>query len=124
MPPEERLQRDCFEWVFRHEALHLSLRWLFHVPNGGARSKGEAGKLKGMGTRKGVVDVLQPFPGPGAPGLAIELKAPGQPLTPDQVKFLAEANQAGWVNGVCFTLKEFQRLVRRYLAIPDHVRMD
>jgi hypothetical protein len=120
---EEMLHCECFDWVFRHESAYPVLRWVFHSPNGGARNKAEGGKLKAMGARKGVVDVISPFPGPGGSGLALELKAPGKKPTPDQAEFLAKAAEHDWVHGVCYSLEEFQRLVRQYMGVPPSVRM-
>lgn len=120
---EEMLHRACFEWVFRQEHAHPALRWVFHTPSGGARSKGEGGKLKAMGARKGVVDVISPFPAAGGPGLAIEIKAPKAKATPEQKEFLERAASCGWVHGVCYGLEEFQALVRQYLGVSPDVRM-
>ena len=47
---------------------------LFHVPNGGRRSKGEAVRFKAQGVRPGVLDYFLPVARGGHHGLAIELK--------------------------------------------------
>lgn len=120
---EEIIHRACFEWIFRHEHAYPALRWVFHTPSGGARSAGEAGKMKGMGARKGVVDVISPFPALGGPGLAIEIKAPKKKPTLEQQDFLDRAASCGWVHGVCFCLEDFQSLVRQYLGVGPNVRM-
>lgn len=131
--PEEDLHRDCFAWIFRHEASHPGLRWMLHAANGGARSAGEAGKLKAMGVRKGVVDIINPFPQPqGGLGFAVELKAPTEKpskvsvmakLTDEQSAFLEVASKAGWICGVCTTLPGFVRLARQYLGVPTTLEM-
>ena len=43
-----------------HEARWPALRWLFAVPNGGARNKVAGAKLKAEGVRRGVPDYLWP----------------------------------------------------------------
>ncbi|PNG49136.1 hypothetical protein WDL1P2_00467 (plasmid) [Variovorax sp. WDL1] len=75
-PTEEQIHRACANWVFAHEGTYPFLRWLMHVPNGGLRKRGEAGKMRAMGVRKGVVDWIHPFPSPTGryTGLAIEVK--------------------------------------------------
>lgn len=70
--PEEALQRALVAQL----RARLPRPWLvFHVPNGGGRSKAEAGILKAMGVLAGMPDLL--LIGPSKPNvLAIELKAP------------------------------------------------
>lgn len=114
---EEDLQISCFQWIFAHEHRYPCLKTTFHTPNGGRRSKGEAGRFKAMGVRKGVVDILNPFPSGFAPGFACELKAPNEDLTSEQISFLAVANENGYVNGVCYSFDEFLTLIHRYLGI-------
>lgn len=120
--PEEDLHMAVFEWIFLHETKYPALQFLMHSPNGGGRSKAEAGKFKAMGVRKGVPDIIGPFPQPGGRGFACELKAPGDgktragKLTPEQAAYLAHAESQGWVTGVCFTLDQFIALVSIFLG--------
>lgn len=114
---EEDLHREVFAWIFLHEKRYPILKYTMHVPNGGARSKGEAGKLKAMGVRKGVSDIINPFAQPGGKGFACELKAPGGVATPEQKDFLREASEHDWVRGVCYTLDEFVALIHVYLGV-------
>ncbi len=60
-----------------------------HVPNGGLRSRGEAGKMRAMGVRKGVVDWILPFPSPAGryTGLAIEVKSHRGTVSDEQQDF-------------------------------------
>lgn len=114
--PEEDLQRVTKEWVDLHVARYPALVWMMHCPSGGKRPKGEAGKLKAMGAKRGVSDWICPFPSQAAAGLAIELKAPKGKTTPEQEAFLSHAAQHGWVCAVCYSLDEFIVTVMRYLA--------
>ena len=114
---EEELQISCFKWILAHEHKYPCLKTTFHTPNGGRRSKGEAGRFKAMGVRKGVVDILNPFSSGFAPGFACELKAPNEDLTSEQIAFLKVANANGYVNGVCYSFDEFLSLIQRYLGI-------
>lgn len=50
------------------------LNRLFHIPNGGSRHKAEAAKLKGMGVKAGVPDLLLPVKRGIYSGLFVELK--------------------------------------------------
>ncbi len=40
---------------------HTLACWLAHIPNGGARSKAEAGILKAMGVKAGMPDLVLPI---------------------------------------------------------------
>jgi hypothetical protein len=115
---EETLHRACAEWVFNSQARHPILQYLMHVPNGGKRSRGEAGKLKAMGVRKGVPDFVLPFPSERFTGLAVELKAGDGRLTDEQQKWLRFAAQNGYRTAVCFSLTEFIAVIQDFLA-PD-----
>lgn len=95
--PEESLQRA----LVAHLRARLPAPWLvLHVPNGGGRSKAEAGILKAMGVLAGVPDLLVigcgrtardrngvQWPAPRV--IALELKAPPKMLKsgkPSQAK--------------------------------------
>ena len=83
---EERLQRA----LVQHLRLRLPTPWLvFHVPNGGARSKAEAGIFKAMGVLAGVPDLFLIGPRVAFVGeqavtlpfiVPIEIKAPAKTL--------------------------------------------
>lgn len=81
--PEEQLHRACVAYL----RAALPKPWIvWHTPNGGGRSKAEAGILKAMGTLAGMPDLF--VMGPGgfmSPGtvprlIAIEFKAPPKRL--------------------------------------------
>lgn len=124
--PEEDLHRACVEWADFNQARISRLKWLIHIPNGGKRSKGEAGKMKALGVKKGVIDLMLPRPSPLRrwQGLAIELKSTTGELTPDQEAWLAAHQEDGWLTGVARTLENFIALVEAYasdasIADPD-----
>lgn len=53
---EDQLQAKCFQWYWNN---YPNLRrTLFAVPNGGARNKFEAARMKGTGTVAGVSDLI------------------------------------------------------------------
>jgi hypothetical protein len=72
--PEESLHRAAVQWL---TATLPAPWWFAHVPNGGARSKAEAGILKAMGVQAGMPDLL--LFGPSRV-IAVELKAPPRRL--------------------------------------------
>lgn len=113
---EEALQRACFVWLDMASGTHEILRYAFHPANGGKRSKGEAGKLKAMGVKKGVPDILLPLPWRGYSGLAVELKSQKGVLTPEQVDWLEQAGKGGYLTAVCRDLECFIAAVKTFLA--------
>lgn len=114
--PEEDLQRACFDWLGLIAPKNPILRWAFHYPAGGKRPKGEAGKLKAMGTKPGVPDVMLPRPWLGWQGLAIELKSATGTVSDDQWDWLHALEADGYLTAVCRTLEEFQAVVMRFLV--------
>ena len=117
-PSEEQIHRACADWVFALELRYPILRWFMHVPNGGHRSVGEAGKMKAMGVRKGVVDWIHPLPSPSGfyKGLAIELKSHDGELSQDQEDFLHDVGEAGWLTAVCRSSEHFIEVVETWLS--------
>lgn len=81
----KRPEQDLQMAVARFLKLALpDLVW-FAIPNGGYRTKAEAGIMKATGTRKGVPDLAFILP-TGSVGF-IELKAAKGRLSPDQIAF-------------------------------------
>lgn len=116
-PTEDQIHRACADWVFAHEGIYPFLRWLMHVPNGGLRSRGEAGKMRAMGVRKGVVDWILPFPNPTGQytGLAIEVKSHRGTVSDEQRDFLDDSAAAGWLTAVVRSSDEFVRVVEQWI---------
>jgi hypothetical protein len=118
---EEDLQRLCVEWTELHTPKHSILNYLMHVPNGGARSKGEAGKLKAMGTKAGVPDFMLPRSRGTWTGLAIELKSSSGRLSYAQIVWLRGLEAEGYLVSVCRSLDAFESVVLAFLnglAVP------
>jgi len=53
---EDQLQQKCVFWFWNQYPTLRGL--LFHVPNGGKRSKIEGARFKKMGVHKGVADLI------------------------------------------------------------------
>lgn len=113
---EDDLQISCFKWIELMRPAHPILEWIIHVPNGGKRPRGAAGKLKAMGVKPGVLDVLLPLPFNGWSGLAIEMKVGSNKTTEQQDDWLQVFEASGYYTAVCYTLEEFMAHVGRFLA--------
>jgi hypothetical protein len=112
---EDALQMSCFEWVDAMRPQHPILEWLVHIPNGGKRPRGVAGKLKAMGVKKGVLDVVLFLPYNGWSGLAIEMKVGKNVTTDDQDDWIEVLDAANYYTAVCYTLEEFITHMMRFL---------
>jgi hypothetical protein len=115
--PEEALQRRVVNFLRYVSPLAL---W-FHVPNGGGRSKAEAGIMKAMGARAGVPDLI--FLLPSEPWrAAIELKTDTGKLSAAQRAWRADSDALGVPFAVARSVLEVDTLLRgwgvEYLREP------
>ena len=113
--PEEDLHRACIEWIELSSARYPILRWMLHVPNGGKRPRGEAGKLKALGTKSGYPDLTLPRPNQNWRGLAIELKSSVGTVSAYQQEWLDAFAEDGWLVAVCRSLDEFMQTTLLFL---------
>lgn len=110
--PEEQLQRQVVEFL-RFAAPDLIF---FHPSNeAGSRRVGEMGRLKALGLRAGVSDLIFCLPD-GCFG-AIELKAPGGKATPDQNAFLRGVAAASDRAAVCCDVEGVETVLK-YWGVP------
>ena len=119
---EHKQQCAFFEWVRFMEKQHPPLRWMYAIPNGGARNKIVGAKIKREGGRKGVWDIHLPYPlssdsGAFKAGLYIEFKWGKNRLTSDQKDFRAALEPLGYVFRVVYSADEGIKVVREYLSI-------
>lgn len=113
---EEDTQILCMEWVSLHQRAHPALRWLNHTPNGGKRTRAEAGRLKAMGVRSGFPDLTLHKRSGIWMGLAIEMKTEVGMPSSDQIEWLRHFHSEGYITAICRSLDEFIEVVRIYLA--------
>jgi len=122
---EEEIHQGVIQWADQHSAVLPELNLLFHSPNGGSRHVAEATKLKRMGTRQGVPDLLLPAPvnrvtDDGVElvayfGLALELKSADGRLRPKQKWWLKRFRENGWAVGVAYSFSEAITILTDYL---------
>lgn len=115
---ESHLQRQCVAW-FRLQYPKLA-RLLFAVPNGGGRSKVEAGIMKAEGVTAGVSDLILLVPRGGHGALCIEMKTDsrGSRQSEAQKEWQKDVESQGYMYVVVRTLDEFMKVVRHYLSLP------
>jgi hypothetical protein len=78
-----------------------AVRRTYAIPNGGGRSKREAGRLKAEGVRTGVSDFFTSFPVPGAAGLYVEMKSLTGYPSRDQREWISESIELGYDAACC-----------------------
>ena len=112
---EEMMQTVLVNWFERTYPEHSP--WMHHSPNGGARDGRTGQKMKLLGARRGVPDLML-FVGMGEyVGLALELKAKGGRLSSDQARWLQHLKLQGWHTEVPYTLEQAQDCVNGYLGM-------
>lgn len=123
---EHNLQSACVQWF---NLQHRELRGLlFAVPNGGARSKATAGRLKSEGVVPGVADLILLVPkvvfsdGENGriidvtPALCIEMKTDKGRQSTEQKAWQAIVEAQGYKYAVCRSFDDFTRTVNEYLG--------
>lgn len=88
---------------------------VYHVPNGGMRSKREAALFKRMGVSAGVPDLCVPVARGGCHGLYIELKARNGRLSEAQRKWLDALRGEGYCAFCCVGRESAIELVDAYM---------
>jgi hypothetical protein len=94
---EDQIQRAVVEWI----RFTCPTALVFHVPNGGGRTRAEAGRFKAIGVLAGVPDLIVMWPGVCA---GLELKTPANRPTAEQAEIgrrMAEMGHLwGWASSV------------------------
>jgi hypothetical protein len=101
---EAREQRQLVAWL-RNRDIHF-----WHTPNelvgwGGKGAKHGA-QQRAMGVEKGVPDIVITTPVAGYRGVAVELKRPGESVTPDQEKWIKRLEEDGHAVLVAYSAQE------------------
>jgi hypothetical protein len=75
--------------------------------------------MKAEGVKRGVPDIIVPFPQPGYTSLAIEMKFHPKKQSPEQKQYQAILEQAGWLYVLAYSCKEAILAVGQYIGIPE-----
>ena len=114
-PLEDEMQAQVIAWADAQE--HPALKWLMHVPNGGARDPATAGRLKAAGVRRGVPDLWLPWWDGLHCGVVIEIKRRPNKPTPEQLEWIEHLRQNRWRCEVCYSAQSAIDTIRQYLDI-------
>ena len=96
---------------------HPDLFLLYAIPNGGARSKRTAGRMKAQGVMASVPDLCLPVACGPFHALYVELKRPGSYGTPAQRDMAARLTRAGNAVFECQGVEEAMQVILGYLAL-------
>lgn len=108
------------QWAAYAQGAHPELRLLHHIPNGGRRTKAEAGILLAMGVKAGVPDLCLPVARGGCHGLYIELKrAEAGRASAAQEEWIMELRRQGYAAEVCHGWEAARETILQYLAKGD-----
>ena len=122
-------QTALFAWAALNVKRWPELRWLHHIPNGGARGTARTaqirgGQLKAQGVKAGVSDISLPVKRGQWSGLYIELKKPDlRPkregskggVSDEQASFGAFVQAQGFGFYVCYSWDEAAKAIAQYL---------
>lgn len=115
---EHTEQKYLIEWARLNARRLPALARLYAIPNGGGRSKAQAGMLKAEGVRKGVFDLCLPVARGGWHGLYIEMKAIGGRVSLEQRSELTLLAHDGYLGMVAFGMRSAIEIIEWYLAKP------
>lgn len=118
VPTESEEQQALFQWVALQRGAFPELSLLYHVPNGGRRSRAEAGRFKAEGVKAGVPDICLPVARGGFHGLYVELKRREKSKTSeDQKDWIKRLSAQGYFAVVCKGWDEAAQAIMLYLKL-------
>jgi hypothetical protein len=118
IPTESEEQITLFQWATLQAKKYPELSLMFHIANGGSRSKAEAGRFKAEGVKAGVPDICLPVARGNFHGLFIELKRQKNSHTSDyQKNWIQSLSEQGYLAVVCKGWFEASETIVRYLDL-------
>lgn len=115
IPTEDEEQSNLILWT-QTQKKYPELRLLFHIPNGGKRSKSEAARFQAMGVKPGVPDLFLPVARGGYHGLFIEMKRQkGGRVSDHQRKWMEQLERNGYRVELCCGMQEAKEALEEYL---------
>lgn len=104
-------------WLGESEPVRV-LRWLHAIPNGGARDKITAARMKAEGLRPGVADIFLPVAAAGFHGLYIEMKKNNTSAkqSTEQLEFAEHCGAENYAYVLCRSWQEAADVLTKYLG--------
>jgi hypothetical protein len=115
---ESEEQQCLIRWAAWQSGKYPELNLIYHIPNGGIRSKAEAGRFKAEGVKAGVPDICLPVARGGFHGLYIELKRQkGGQVSDNQKSWLEKLDREGYRIAVCKGWEAAKDMIMDYLKL-------
>lgn len=109
---EDQLQKQVAAYL---DLKYPNILW-FHVPNGGSRNFFEAVKLKAMGVKPGVPDIMIFNKQGPYSGLYVELKVGKNKPNDNQLAMHKKLEDNGWRGCVVWTFDDARTFIDGYLS--------
>jgi len=117
IPTEEQEQIWLFEWAALNVAQYPELDDMFHIGNGGLRSKSEAARFKAAGVKPGIPDICLPVARGGFFGLFIEMKRTvGGKVSKAQEAWIEKLRRNGYRVELCEGWQAAKKVIENYLG--------
>ena len=124
IPTESYEQRMLIEWANANETRWPELRMLHAVPNGGARRKSEAARMRLEGVKSGVPDLCLPVARDGYHGLYIEMKRiDGGRKSKEQKQWISDLIEQGYRAEFCNGCEKAAALIEKYMTGEKHEKI-
>ncbi len=118
---EHEEQKHLMEWAESQKQKYPQLRALFAVPNGGHRHISIARRLKAEGVKRGVPDLVLPFPFNGYAGMFVEMKKRvGGEVSKEQKEWREMLTGYGYCVRVCAGWEVAKDAIIEYLTPKTH----
>ena len=118
---EHQIQSGFTEWLNWQANQYRALATAYAIPNGGLRSKAQAGKLKAEGVRAGIPDYCFPFARQGFNALYIEFKDGNKPLSASQKAMVPLLRANGNRVDVAGSVEQAIAIVEDYMGMVNQM---
>lgn len=111
---ESEIMVAIFDWVRTKSLSDPRYELIYHIPNGGDRTKHAGKQLKREGVKRGVWDIAIDVPCRGFHGAKVEVKRVGGTLSEDQITYGKAVEANGYKCAVTFSVGHFIKFVEWY----------
>lgn len=119
---EDKEQIALFMWAELAVNTYPELALMYHVPNEGKRSIVTGSKMKQLGLKSGVPDIILPVAHGGYIGLAVEMKYGKNKVTENQSRWLDMMSRHGHKTAVCYSFEQAKEVITDYLK-AEHTQI-